>query len=150
MEKSKKAFHIALIVFGASVLLAILLDLLKLTVGVDYKKVSAQVESMEVINSGTRKHKSTEYKAYVNYNGKSYRVQNLNNVKDWNRLKPDKTVDMYLCDGEIYASVNSIVGDTPMGRVAFMSIIASMIVFFIMIFYYDAYWKEKKKINNFK
>lgn len=147
MEKKKKAFHIALIVFGVSVVLAIMLNLLKLSVGVEYKKVSAVVEDMEVINSGTRKHKSTEYRAYVNYNGKSYRVQNLNNVKDWNRLKPNKTVDMYLCDGYMYASVNSIKGDTPMGRVAYLSIIASMIVFFVMIFYYDAYWKEKKGLR---
>ena len=147
MEKKKKAFHIALIMFGVSLVLALMLNLLKLSVGVEYKKISAVVEDMEVVNSGTRKHKSTEYRAYVNYNGKSYRVQNLDNVKDWNRLKPNKTVDMYLCDGEIYASVNSIVGDTPMGRVAYLSIIASMIVFFVMIYYYDIYWKEKKGIR---
>lgn len=147
MEKKKKVFHIALIVFGVSVVIAILLNILKFNVRVEYKKVSAVVEDMEMINSGTRKHKRTEYRATVNYNGRSYRVQNLNNTKDWNRLKPNKTVDMYLSDGQMYASVNAIVGETPMGRVATISIVVSFALFMVVIFCYDAYWKEKKGIR---
>ena len=147
MEKKKRAFHIALIVFCISVVIAIILNTLKFSVGVEYKKVQAVVEDMEVINYGSirRKNQSTEYRVRVNYNGKSYRVQNLNNVNDWNMFKPNKTVDVYLSDGQIYASVKSIQRDTPLGRMAILSTVASMVLFFIMIGFYDVYWKEKKR-----
>lgn len=147
MEMKKKTFRISLIVFCVSVVIAIILNILKFSVGVEYKKVQAVVEDMEVINSGSirRKNQSTEYRVRVNYNGKSYRVQNLNNVNDWNKFKPNKTVDVYLSDGQIYASVKSIQRDTPIGRTTTISFVVSLILFFVMIGFYDAYWKEKKK-----
>lgn len=147
MEMKKKTFRISLIVFCVSVVIAIILNILKFSVGVEYKKVHAVVEDMEVINSGSirRKNQSTEYLVRVNYNGKSYRVQNLNNVNDWNKFKPNKTVDVYLSYGQIYASVKSIQRDTPIGRTATISFVVSLILFFVMIGFYDAYWKEKKK-----
>lgn len=148
MEKKRKAFRISLIVFCVSVVLAIMLNILKFNVGVEYKKVSAVVEDMERIETGTRKNKTTEFRVVVNYNGRSYRVQNLNNVNDWNKFKPNKTVEVYLSEGQIYASINSMQGDTLIGRMSYISIIASMVLFWVMMVHYDAYWKEKKKTNS--
>ncbi|MBE5933970.1 MAG: hypothetical protein E7263_11190 [Lachnospiraceae bacterium] len=147
MEKKKTAFRIALIVFCISVVITILLNMLTFHVGVEYKKVQAVVEDMEVIRSGNirRKNKTTEYCVQVNYNGRSYRVQNLNNTYDYNKFKPNKTVDVYLSEGQIYASVNRIQRDTPLGKTAMLSAIASVVLFFVMVGFYDAYWKERKK-----
>lgn len=146
MNKKKKTFKLALLLFLVSLIVAVVLNVLKFSVGVEYKKVQAVVEDMEVIRSGSirMKNKTTEYRVRVNYNGRSYRVQNLNNTNDYNKFKPNKTVDVYLSEGKIYASINSLQGNTPIGRAAYVSIIASIVMFFIMMIYYDAYWKERK------
>ncbi len=145
MEKKKKAFQISMIVFCVGVVLAIILNILKFNVGVEYKKVSAVVKDMEAIETGTRKHHQTEFRVTVDVNGRTYRVANLTNTKDYNRFRPGETVEVYMSDGQVYASLSSIKSDTPMGKVAYISIIVAMILFFVMIFFYDAYWKEKKK-----
>lgn len=97
-----------------------------------YEEVQVKVlssETKQVINrsTGTR---YTTYNVTVDYNGKSYKLENAHNI--YEHLQ-GKMVTAYFSNNRLFADINGVKSSTPIGTVYFIFLFASIILFFISL-----------------
>ncbi len=122
----KKSYIIMITITTISIILTIVLGILMNHMDMHYEEVKATVISVETKTKVRHKYIiHTDYNVKIMYEGDTYE---LKNVHDTYSYAKGKQIVAYLSNGNLYANVEGIKGDTPLAKVYFVFVFISWIL----------------------
>ena len=129
-KKFKKLSIVSVILLAVFFLMTVAFYVLSHNQHLSYKVVQVNVISVDIKNPLNKIDKD---KVVVEYNGKSYEVENLmtnETLKYHTYLSSQKPADAYLANGRIFANVDGIRSTSMIGMIYFVFLFGTLILIF--------------------
>ena len=129
-NKFKKLSIVSVILLAVFFLMTVAFYVLSHNQHLSYKVVRVNVISVDIKNPLNKIDKD---KVVVEYNGKSYEVENLmtnETLKYHTYLSSQKPADAYLANGRIFANVDGIRSTSMIGMIYFVFLFGTLILIF--------------------